>query len=55
MHLHIKSGLVPRVTDFRHPESVDHLKIVLESFWETATTGIKEPSDSKYTAEGLFL
>ena len=53
---HVSSNLVlcQGVTVFSPPEPVDHLRTALESFWETETIGIKEPSDSE-CAGGLFL
>jgi len=33
-------------TVFSPPEPVDHRKTIFESFWETETIGIKEPSDA---------
>jgi len=33
---------------------VDHLKTVLELFWETETIGIKEPSDTESIDDSFF-
>ena len=41
-------------TEFSPPEPVDHLRTILESFWETETIGITEPSDDEST-EDMFL
>ena len=41
-------------TVFSPPEPVDHLRTVLESFWETETIGIKKPSDAE-SMDDLFL